>query len=101
MINLLVTISKKKKIRNEIRKIITGQRTDYTTGSLLDYQYFKNHYQLIAVNLIKQKESDADPTAIQQIAFFRMFKTNSQICKILEKTKETVLEFSEGTAKVL
>ena len=41
---------------NEIRKITTGKRDDYTTGCLLDYQYFKDHYQLIAVDLFKQKE---------------------------------------------
>ena len=49
---------------DEIRKIVTG---NYTTGCLLDYQYFKNHYKLIAVDLSTQKELDADPRAIQQI----------------------------------
>ena len=52
---------------DEIRKIATGEGDDYTTGCLLDYQYFKDHYQLIAVDLSKQKESDANPRAIQQI----------------------------------
>ena len=28
----------------EIRKLTTGQGEDYTTGSLLDYEYIKNHY---------------------------------------------------------
>ena len=37
----------------EIRKTATGQGDDYTTGCLLDYQYFKDHYQLIAVDLSK------------------------------------------------
>ena len=41
---------------NEIRKIATGQGDDYTTGCLLDYQYFKDHYNLIAIDLSKQKE---------------------------------------------
>ena len=41
---------------DEIRKTATGQGDDYTTGCLLDYQYFKDHYQLIAVDLSKQKE---------------------------------------------
>ena len=50
---------------NEIRKIATGKGDDYTTGCLLDYQYFKGHYQLIAVDLSKQKQLDADPRAIQ------------------------------------
>ena len=40
---------------DEIRKTATGQGDDYTTGCLLDYQYFKNHYNLIAIVLSKQK----------------------------------------------
>ena len=50
---------------DEIRKIATGKGDDYTTGCLLDYQYFKDNYQLIAVDLSKQKELDANPRAIQ------------------------------------
>ena len=86
---------------NEIRKIATRQGDDYTTGCLLDYQYFKDHYNLIAVDLSKQKELDADSRAIQQIEFYGMLKTNSQVCTVLEKSKETMLEFYKGTAKVL
>ena len=83
---------------DEIRKILIGKRDDYTTGCLLDYQYFKDHYQLIAVDLSKQKELDADPRAIQQIEFYGKLGTNSQACTVLEKSKETV--FYKGTAKV-
>ena len=86
---------------DEIRKIATGKGDDYTTGCLLDYQYFKDHYQLIAVDLSEQKELDADLRAIQHIEFYGMLKTNSQVCTVLEKSKETVLEFSKGAAKVL
>ena len=86
---------------NEIRKIATGQGDDYTTGCLLDYQYFKDHYNLIAIDLSKQKELDADWRAIQQIEFYGMLKSNSQLCTVLEKSKETVLQFSKGTANVL
>ena len=68
---------------------------------MLDYQYSKNYYQLIAVDLSKQKELDTDPRDIQQIEFYGMLKANSQAYKILEKSKETVLEFYKGTAKVL
>ena len=63
---------------DEIRKIATGKGDDYTTGCLLD-QYFKDHYQLIAVNLSKQKELDADPRAIQQIEFYGKLETDSQL----------------------
>ena len=85
----------------EIRKIETGQGDDYATGCLLDYQYFKDHYNLIAIDLSKQKELDADSRAIQQIEFYGMLKTNSQVCTVLEKSKETTLQFSKGTTKVL
>ena len=68
---------------------------------MLDYQYFKDHYQLVAVDLSKQKELDADPRAIQQIEFYGELDTNSQIRTILETTKETVLEFYKGTVKIL
>ena len=45
---------------DEIRKIATKQRDDNTTGCLLDYQYFKDYYRLIAVHLSKEKELDSD-----------------------------------------
>ena len=53
----------------QIRKLTTGQDEDYTTGCLLDYDYIKNHCILIAVDLSRQKELDADPKATQQIEF--------------------------------
>ena len=60
---------------DEIRKTATGQGVDYTTGCLLDCQYFKDHYQLITVDHSKQKKLDADSRAIQQIEFYGMLKT--------------------------
>ena len=42
-----------------IRKLTTGQGEDYTTECLLDYDYIKTHYRLIAVDLNKQKELHA------------------------------------------
>ena len=63
---------------------------------MLDYQYFKDHYNLIAADLSKQKELDANSRTIQQIGFYRMLKTKSQ-----EKSKKTTLEFYKGTVKVL
>ena len=54
----------------------------------------------MAVDLSKQKELDADPRAIQQIEFKYMLGTNSTIYWVLEKSKETILEFYKGTIKV-
>ena len=68
---------------------------------MLDYQYFKGHYQLFEVDLSKQKESDANSRVIQQIEFYGIFDTNSQICTVLEKPKETLLEFYKESAQDL
>ena len=67
---------------------------------LLDFNYFKKHYKLVAVDLSKQKKLDADPRAMQQIEFKYMLETNSTIYWILEKSKQTILEFYKGTVKV-
>ena len=67
---------------------------------MLDYNYFKKHYKLVAVDLSKQKELDADPRATQQTEFKYMLGTNSTIYWVLKKSKKTILEFYKGTVKV-
>ena len=86
-----------------IRKVATGQGDDYTTGCLLDYTYFKKYYKMIAIDLSKQQALDADPKAIQQINFTaNLDRTgNTRLYFILEETKETIFDFSQGTVKVL
>ena len=58
---------------------------------------------MIAVDLGKQQALDADPRAIQQIIFTANLDKagNLRIYFILEEAKETILEFSQGTVKVL
>ena len=86
-----------------IRKIAIGQGDDYTTGCLLDYPYFVDTYKMIAVDLSKQQALDADPRAIQQINFTANLDRagNTRVYFILEEAKETILDFSQGTVKVL
>ena len=84
----------------ELEKVMIGKGEDYSTGSLLDFNYFDKHYKLVAVDLSKQKELDADPRAIQQIEFKYMLGTSSTIYWVLVKSKETILEFYKGTVKV-
>ena len=83
---------------DEIRKISTGQGDDYTTGYLLNLNYFEKSYRLIAADLSKQNALDADSRAIQQISFTGKIKAiaaNTGVITfyILEKSKETILEF--------
>ena len=73
---------------------------------MLDFDYFEKNYRIIAADLSKQKALDADSRAIQQIIFTGEIKstvanTRVIIFYVLEKPKETKLEFSKGTTKVL
>ena len=87
----------------KIRKIAASKGDDYTTSFFLDYAYFKDNYKRSAIDLSKQQTFDADPRAIQQFNFTENLDhaNNTRIFFILEKAKETVLNFSQETAKVL
>ena len=69
---------------------------DYTTGCLLDYSYFKDHFKMIAIDLSKQQALDGDPSAFQQINFTANLDKvgNAAMFFIIEEAKETVLDFS-------
>ena len=96
-------IKNNKGIYDNIRKIATGQGDDYTTGCLLDYPYFANTYKMIAVDLSKQQALNADLRAIQQINFTANLDRagNTRVYFIPEEAKETILDFLQGTVKVL
>ena len=96
-------INSKFKTYENIQKIAAGQGDDYTTGCLLDYSYFKDCYKMIAIDLSKQQALDADLRAIQQINVTANLDRdgNAAMFFIIEKAKETVLNFSQGTVKVL
>ena len=70
---------------------------------MLDYFYFKENYKMIAIDLSKQQVVDADPRAIQQISFTANLDraANTTMFVITEEAKETVLDFLQGTVKVL
>ena len=77
-----------------------------TTVCLLDFAYFEKNCRLIAADLSKQKALDSDSRAIQQIIFTGKTKateanTRVIIYYVLEKSKETIQEFSKGITKVL
>ena len=90
------------KTYENIRKIAIGQGDDYTTGCLLDYPFFKDHYKLIAIDLSKQQALNTDPRAIQQINFTANLdrNANTTMFLIIEEVKVTVLNFLKGDVKV-
>ena len=85
-----------------IREIATDKGDDYTTGCLLDYQYLRDNYKMIAVDLSRQQALDADPRAIQQIKFTANLDRagDARVYFILEESRETKLNFAQGTVKV-
>ena len=91
---------------DNIRKIATHQGDYYTTCYLLDYNYFNEYYKMIAIKLSKQKALDADLEVMQQINFTGNLNRgpdvndNKTMFFIFGETKETTLDFSQGTVKV-
>ena len=71
-------------------KIIDISRNnEYTTGNLLDYDYFKKHYKLIAIDLI------------QQINFIGKLEEAANVFIIIEKKENAILAFSQNLANVI
>ena len=90
-------------VKNEeeaYEKIIEISRnSEYNTGNLLDYKYFKKYYRLIAIDLSKQHKEEEDLR--QQINFIGKLEEKVTIFFIIEKKEEAVIEFSQNFADVL
>ena len=69
------------------------RNSDYTTGNLLDYEYFSEHYKLIAVDLSKQIELE-NLDLKQQINFIGRLQQNATVFFIIEKEEETISQNS-------
>ena len=83
-------------------KIIDISRNnEYTTGNLLDYDYFKKYYKLIAIDLSKQQVLQENEDLIQQINFNGRLEEAANVFIIIERKENTILEFSQNFANVL
>ena len=76
-----------------------GRNNDYTTGNLLDYEYFSKYYKLIEIDLSKQTELENSDLK-QQINFIWRLERNATIFFIFEKSEETTFEFSQNSVTV-
>ena len=74
--------------------MITMPLTIQFLKTITENIFFQSKYYQYNVLIDGRNFYDADSWAIQQSA-------NSQVCAVLEKSNETVLQFSKGTAKVL
>ena len=86
---------------DDVRKVSTGQGDDYTAACLLDFVHFKKKLQNNCDWLKQKKALDADSRTIKQIIFTGKSNARVMIYYILELSKETTLQFSKGTTKVL
>ena len=76
-------------------KIIDISRNnEYTTGNLLDYDYFKKYYKLIAIDLSKQQVSQENEDLIEQINFTGRLTERANVFIIIGEKGHTILEFS-------
>ena len=83
-------------------KIIDISRNnEYTTGNLLDYDYFKKHYKLIAIDLSKQQVLQENEDLIQQINFIGRLEDAANVFITIEKKENAILEFSQNLANVI
>ena len=55
---------------NELLKMTTGRSEDYSTGCLLDYDYYLKDFNIVGIDLSQQAVLDSDPEISQQIEFF-------------------------------
>ena len=79
-----------------------GKKHDYTTGNLLDYEYFSKHYKLIATDLSKQIELE-NPDLKQQINLIgRLARSEgATMFFIIERSEETTFECSQNFATIV
>ena len=79
-----------------------SKNNNYTTTNLLDYEYFSNHYKLIATDVSKQADLGAADT-MQQINFIGRLERNEGAAMffITEKTEETTFNFSQNAVSII
>ena len=78
-----------------------GKNNDYTTGNLLDYEYFSKHYKLIAMDLSKQIGLE-NPDLRQQINFISKLEVDkATMFFMIEESEETNYEFSQNSLSII
>ena len=78
-----------------------SRNNEYTTDSLLDYDYFKKYYKLIEIDLSKQQVLQENEDLIQQINFIGKLEEAANVFIIIKKKENTILEFSQKLVNVI
>ena len=78
-----------------------SRNNEFMTGNLFDYDYFKKHYKLTAIDLSKQQVLQENEDLIQQINFIGRLEEAANVFIIIEKKENTILNFSQNLANVI
>ena len=82
-------VIKNEEAYKKIRSI--NKNNDYTTGILLDYEYFSKHYKLIAIDSSKKKINFIGKLEDDKATMFF----------IIEKSEETTFEFLQNSVSII
>ena len=94
-----VPVKNKEEAYEKIMSI--SKNNDYTTGNLLDYEYFSKHYKLIAINLSKQIELE-NPDLTQQINFISKIENDkATIFFFIQKSEETTFQLLQNSVSII
>ena len=78
-----------------------GKNNDYTTGNLLDYEYFSRHYKLITMDVSKQIKLE-NPDLRQQTDFIgKLEDDKATLFFVIEKSEETTFEFLQNSVSII
>ena len=94
-----VSVKRKEEAYEKVMNI--SKNNDYTTGNLLDHEYFSKHYKLIAIDLSKQIQLE-NPDLRQQNNFIGKRENNkATMFFIIEKSEETSLDFLQNSVSII
>ena len=94
-----VSVKRKEEAYEKVMSI--SKNNDYTTGNLLDHEYFSKHYKLIAIDLSKQVQLE-NPDLRQQNNFIGKRENNkATMFFIIEKSEETSLDFLQNSVSII
>ena len=77
-----------------------SKNNDYRTGNLLDYEYFKHNYKVIATDLSKQIELE-NPDLNKKLILLERLKKIMRQCFLLLKKKKKALSIFLKTLQLL
>ena len=84
------------------KKVIEiSKNNDYTTGNLLDYEYFSKHYKLIAIDLSKKIELGNSDLNQKNNSVGKLEDDRETMFFIIEKSEETTLEFPQNSMSII